>query len=110
MNKELIICECLRELQISEKSTCPKCSREILTSKELRELQRGLDTQICNLKIQSQKITIELSLRSMRKPSRPYLVESDFYDKLRGKNNPVTKKERTRQELSAEARTLLEMV
>jgi hypothetical protein len=46
----------------------------------------------------------------MRKPSRPYLVESDFYNGLRGKRGEFTKKERSRQELSAEAMTLLEMV
>jgi hypothetical protein len=46
----------------------------------------------------------------MRKPSRPYLIESDFYDKLRGKRGEFTKKERNAQELMASAMTLLEMV
>jgi len=109
-NQELIICECLTELTISQTTTCPKCRRIVKTSKELKELQRELDTQICNLRVQSHQIAIELSLRSMRKPSRPYLVESDFYDGLRGKRGEFTKKERSRQELSAEAMTLLEMV
>ena len=108
--QELIICECLHELQISQKTTCPKCRRIVLTSKELKELQRELDAQICDLRVQSHQIAIELSLRSMRKPSRPYLIENDFYTNLQGKNNPIDKKERTRQALSAEATTLLEMV
>jgi hypothetical protein len=109
-HQELIICECMEELSITQKTTCPKCSRIILTSKELKELQREVDTQICNLKVQSHQIAIELSLRNMRKPSRPYLVESDFYNGLRGKRGEFTKKERSRQELSAEAMTLLGMV
>lgn len=108
--KELIICECMEELSISSSTTCPKCNRIILTTKELKELQYSIDKQICDLRIQAHQIAIELSLRTLRKPSRPYLIEQDFYKGLRGKRNPVTKKERSLQELNAEAMTLLQMV
>jgi len=107
---EFIICECLTELQISQTTTCPKCRRIVKTSKELKELQRELDTLICNLRVQSHQIAIELSLRSLKKPSRPYLIEQDFYDGLRGKRGEFTKKERNEQELMASAMTLLQMV
>jgi hypothetical protein len=107
---ELIICQCLTELTIDQETTCPKCSRSVLTSKELKELQAQIDSQICALKVQSHQIAIELSLRKLRKPSRPFLLREDFFFQLHGKRGEFTKKEKTQQERSAEAMTLLQMV
>lgn len=109
--KEIVICECLEEIQnLSAKATCTKCKREILSTQELKELQVELDSKAHDLNIQSAKITIELHLRNVRKPSRQYLVRDDFFAGVKGKRSEFTKKERNQQELKAEAMTLLQML
>jgi hypothetical protein len=106
--KETIICQCLEEIILSAKSTCTNCKREILTSQELKELRSEYDKQAHDLRVKSAHIDIELHLRSVRKPSRNYLLKEDFFAK--GYRQEFTKKERTEQGRMAEAMSLLQQV
>lgn len=109
--KETIICQCLSEIDnLVAKATCIKCKREILSTQELKELQMELDTKAHDLRVQSAQITIELHLRNVRKPSRPYLLREDFFAGVKGKNSEFTKKERQQHELNATVASLLQQV
>jgi hypothetical protein len=109
MTKETIICQCLEEINnLVAKATCTQCKREILTSQELKELRAQYDKQAHDLRAKSAHIDIELHLRSVRKPSRDYLLKEDFYAK--GYKKEFTKKEKAQQDKMAEAMSLLQQV
>lgn len=110
---ELIICPCLSELTLSATATCLQCRRETYTLQELKEQQRAIDAQICSLRVESAHISVEIHLRSVRSPSRIYLVRDDFFAgvmRVPRDSQRFTKSEITSQSQIAEAKTLLAMM
>lgn len=110
---ELIICPCLSELTLSATATCLQCRRETFTLQELKEQQRVIDAQVCSLRVQSAHISVEIHLRSVRKPSRIYLVRDDFFagvKRVPRDQQKATKAELLTQSQLAEAKTLLAMM
>lgn len=110
---ELIICPCMSELHLAATATCLQCRRETFTLQELKEQQRVIDAQVCALRIESAHISIEIHLRSVRSPSRIYLVRDDFFAGVkrvpRDSRGP-SKLEIATQSRIAEAKTLLAMM
>jgi hypothetical protein len=72
-----------------------------------------IDAQVCSLRVESAHISVEIHLRSVRKPSRIYLVREDFFAGVRRvprDSQKATKAEVRSQSQIAEAKTLLAML
>jgi hypothetical protein len=101
----------MNELTLSATATCLQCRRETFTLQELKEQQRVIDAQVCSLRVESAHISIEIHLRSVRRPSRTYLVRDDFFAGV--KRVPRDLQKPTTSEITlqiAEAKTLLAMM
>lgn len=89
---EIVICQCLVEHNLDGDIICPNCNRELLTLKTLQTRQTEIDSLICALKVESASISVEIYLRKIRHPSRPFLIENDLaWLRRQGKpflNNP----------------------
>jgi hypothetical protein len=93
---ETIVCNCLNEIELSADTICPTCQRELLTTKSLQDKQTLIDARICSLRVESSAISVEIYLRKIRHPSRPYLVENDLAW-MRRQGVPFISRRRTRQ-------------
>lgn len=80
---ETIVCTCLAELTLSAHATCLTCRRELYSTQELKAQAHAIDVKVCALRVESSQISIELYLRSIRRPSGQVLTKPDFYHGVR---------------------------
>jgi hypothetical protein len=83
MAMETIVCTCLTEITLSAHVSCLTCRREIYSTPELKDQARLIDAKMCTLRVESSQISVELYLRSIRRPSGNVLSKADFYHGVR---------------------------